>query len=425
MWRTAYYFPQAYRNLFMSQEELRTLQEKRLRYMVEFAYRNVRLYREKFEKAHVSPHDIRTLEDVKRIPLTTKEEMKNVFPEGVVAPGFNESNCRVRRTSGSTGSVFTILFDAEALARVTAVDRRDHVAMGVRPWRKFYLIFHDPAGIRVSSRKQLFPRVLRVSGLNTEEELVNLARTYKPYVMGGHPTAFVAMAKIMERKGIEDINPRIVLIGGEMAYPLQRRYIEKVFKCETFNRYGSYETFSIAWECRQKKLHMDTDAVIVEFLKDGEPASPGERGEIVVTNLWNKAMPFIRYRLNDIGIPSDEVCSCGVTLPLMKDFEGRADDFIVLPSGRVVPPTRLVPLFFTSPFVEQFKIIQNTRASITIKMIPKGNFTEKEEKNLMKMVQDVFDEPVDLTMEKVDHIEQTGVGKFKAVLSKVPLNLAP
>jgi phenylacetate-CoA ligase len=170
-------------------------------------------------------------------------------------------------------------------------------------------------------------------------------------------------------------------------------------------------------------MHINADSVLVEFLKEGEPVAPKERGEIVITNLWNRAMPLIRYRMGDIGIPSEEYCECGRGLPLMKDLEGRADDFIVLPSGRAVPPTRLIPPFFLTPHVDQFKMIQETPSDIQIQIVPRGTLSEEEERALLNQIRDVFQEPVNIEIEKVEKIQQEGRGKFKAVISKVGMSL--
>lgn len=108
----------------------------------------------------------------------------------------------------------------------------------------------------------------------------------------------------------------------------------------------------------------------------------------------------------------------------MKDLEGRADDFIVLPSGRAVPPTRLIPPFFLTPHVGQFKMIQETKSWIRIQIVPRETLPEEEENALLQQIRNVFQEPVDIEVERVEKIQQEGRGKFKAVISKVGISLA-
>jgi phenylacetate-CoA ligase len=423
LWRTLSLFPEVYKNQYKPLKELRKIQEKRLRFIVDFAYRNTRFYKEKFKETGITPSDIQTLTDITRIPVITKNEIKVAYPQKVVASGYSEHNCVKKTTSGTSGNVITLLIDYAAMDHLSAVAFRDHVAQGVRPWHKFFILYHDPAQQKKASKNVLY-RMKGVLGILPAEELVEAARVYQPHIMGGHPSTYVSMAKVVEEKGITDVNPRLVLVGGEIAYPSYREYIEKIFCCKTLNKYGAYEAYSIAWECLHHSMHIDADSVIVEFLKDGEPAAPDERGEIVITNLWNKAMPFIRYKMDDIGILSDEVCTCGRGLPLMKELEGRADDFLVLPSGNVIPPTRLIPPFFLTPHIEEFTVIQDTKTHIHIQIVPRKGLTEMEEKTLLQQISAVLGEPLDIDMEKVDSIKRVGWGKFKAVMSRVKMDLA-
>ncbi|MGD2250854.1 MAG: hypothetical protein PVF58_20845 [Candidatus Methanofastidiosia archaeon] len=421
--QTLYHLPKLYKNQYSHPDTLKKLQEKKLRHIITFAYKNSKLYKEKFKKAQITPLDITTLNDITKIPLTTKNDIKSVFPDGVVPPGFSEKNCIAMTTSGTSGNVFTVLIDSEGRNYSAAVTVRDHLAHGLRPWHKFLTLQHDPAQLKKQS-KNLFYQKKDISGILPQETLVEKAVAYNPDFMGGHPSAYVAMAKVVEEKGIKGITPIKIFIGGEIALPSFRAYIEKVFNCKTLNKYGAYETHSIAWECNHYNMHMNADSILVEFVKDGEPVSAGERGEIVITNFWNKALPFIRYRIGDVGIPSDETCSCGRTFPLIKDLEGRTDDLIVLPSGNVVPPTRLIPSFFMTPYIEAFKVIQDKRTHIHIQIVPRREISEPEEKEFLEEIQTILGEPVDIDIEKVDHIKKVGRGKFKAVTSKIPLDLA-
>jgi phenylacetate-CoA ligase len=279
----------------------------------------------------------------------------------------------------------------------------------------------DPVEIE-GMEKSILYRACGILGGRPERELVEELRVIQPDIIGAHPSLLAAIAKVIEEKGYT-VHPKMLLLGGEVAYPHVREYIEKIFCCPTRDKYGAYEMFSIAWECTCQNMHIDADAVIVEVLRDDTPVAPGERGEIVATSLWNKAMPFIRYRLGDIGILSDEICACGRGLPLLKEIEGRFDDFIILPSGDIVPSTRVASFFFTVPYIDQFKMIQDKKTHITIQIVPQKGFTVDIERMLAENIQKVLGEPVDIDVEKVDHIEYTGAGKFKRVQRTFAPNL--
>jgi phenylacetate-CoA ligase len=414
MWRSLLYLPLFYKNQYRSPESLRQFQESRLRHIVSFAYRNVPLYHHKFKERGLTPSDVTTLRDLTKIPITTKEEIKAGFPHKSVAPGYSESNCVTETTSGTSGNMLTVLYDKKASEILRAVAFRAYLAQGLRPWHTYCVMCRDPAEFSKATEGVL----IRTRGLlegAPESELVEELRAIHPDVIGAHPSLFVAMAKIMEKKAITDITPRMLLIGGEMAYPVYREYIERIFGCPTFNKYGAYEAISLAWECAHHTMHIDADSVIMEFIRDGEPVSPGERGEILITNLWNEAMPFLRYRLDDVGVLSDEACPCGRTLPALKEIEGKLDDFVILPSGELIPSTRIVPYFFIVPHIGQFKVLQNSPDHVELRIVPLKEFTDAMEKELVTCIQRVLGETVTVTIKKVDHIDITGQGKYKRV----------
>ncbi len=420
LWRTLSYVPLFYKNQYLAPEKLRKFQERRLKYMVNFAYRNTAMYREKFKKAGITPADIQSLTDIAKIPVTTKKEIKAVYPHGCVTPGYNEHNCVIEHTSGSSGSILTVLYNPEGMDRLRAVSFRSHLAQGVRPWLKFCILCRDPEEYEFYKQRSLY-RTYGILEGRPEKELLTTIKEYQPHILGGHPSAYVALAKVADENGIS-ITPDVILLGGELSLPWHREYIEKVFQCPTLNRYGSYEMNSIAWECNQKTMHIDADSVILEIIKDGEPVT-GERGEVVVTNLWNKAMPFIRYRLGDIGVLSADTCTCGRSLPVLQDIEGRTDDFIVLPTGELVPPTRPIAIFFTTPGIEQFTLIQDTKDHISIKVIPQEEFTKNVEKILMNRLTDALGPSISIDLEKVDAIPLTGKSKFRTIISHVGIDL--
>ncbi|MBU7037664.1 MAG: phenylacetate--CoA ligase family protein [Theionarchaea archaeon] len=413
MWKAFYYLPAAYRNQFLTPKALKALQEKRLKYLVDLAYRNTSLYRSKFKAAGITPSDITTLDDITKIPLVRKQEIKASFPEGMVTPGFSEANCKVGTTSGTSGNILRILFDYEAWSRLNAVALRNYFAHGVRPWHRFCIVCSSPAEYESVSASP-FSRTVGI--LEKEpESLAEDIRIINPFVVGAHPTTLVGLCKAIEKTDISGIQPGIVLIGGEVAYPSWREYIEKTLKTTTINKYGATEVNSIAWECSHGSMHLDADSVIVEFIKEGEQVAPGELGEVVVTNLWNVAMPFIRYRLGDVAVPLDELCSCGRGLPIIKELEGRLDDVIVLPSKELVPSTRICPLFHRIPQVAEFGIVQDSISHVAIRIVPHGEFTEHAESTLRTRIQNVLGSSVDIDITVVDQLERTTSSKFKRI----------
>ncbi len=191
-----------------------------------------------------------------------------------------------------------------------------------RPRRRTVLGLFSPVAGRISD---YFNKILYM-GYSIEEVLPQIVG-HRPDLLWGSPTYIRMLADAVVARGVTGIHPRAISLGGEPLDEPSRRYFEKVFGCRVYSCYGANEVGLIAAECTAASgLHVNADSLIVEVLKDGQPASPGEQGEIVVTGLLNGAMPIIRYRLGDLGVLSDEICSCGRTLPLLRSVEGRTVD---------------------------------------------------------------------------------------------------
>jgi phenylacetate-CoA ligase len=386
------------------------MQVKRLKYVVDHAYRHTVLYHNKFKKAGIHPSDIQTLPDLKKIPITTKDELRK--PESVTARGYT---CDTHTTTGSTGQKLVIHYNKKATDFYSALHFRRHVSLGIRPWHTFVPV----SSVKRDKSQLRFPQFSRVHPVSSdldEKTIVKTLKKVRPHILGGHPFNLFLIAKEVERQQLTIIL-RAVLIGGELSTPEERDYIQTVFNCEIFNKYGSMELRHIAWECPEHGMHIDADNNIIEVLNDNEEVNPGESGEVIGTNLWNMAMPFIRYNQADIASPSDEVCTCGRGLPLLSVVQGRRDDFIVI-NNQLIPPTRIVPIFFLLPEIDAFQVIQEDETTIRIKIVKGASFTGNTVKTLLKKIQYVTGEAVELIIEECDTIKEDNQ-KLRAVISRV------
>jgi len=138
----------------------------------------------------------------------------------------------------------------------------------------------------------------------------------------------------MQKNGIDNIKPKAILTTADMLYDYKRKTIEHIFDCDVFDNYSGRDTTLQAAECSEHfGYHLSIENAVVEFVKENEDVYPGETGKIIITDLCNYAMPFIRYEIGDLGVPSDENCPCGRKLPIMKSVKGRILDTIIY-SGR-------------------------------------------------------------------------------------------
>jgi phenylacetate-CoA ligase len=207
-----------------------------------------------------------------------------------------------------------------------------------------------------------------------------------------------------------------------------------MFGLELFETYGSVEFGNLAFGCNEHcGLHMITNSALIEFVdENGEWVYPGEQGEIVVTGFLNYVMPFIRYRIGDLGIPTNEKCACGRSWPLVKSIQGRINDYLVLPLGkkfswlyliRIIRAILYDKIFKESEFtISQYQIIQDRKDRITLKIVKGREFNPEILEWIRKSMEREFDklgERLEVTIEIVDEIPMERTGKRRLFISKV------
>ncbi len=412
---------QARKNQWLKPAELEELQAKRLRAMIKHAYGNTEFYHRKFKDAGIRPEDIRTVADLKKVPFTTKSEVREHSTGSMLARGVDLRKCIVTETSGSTGIPTKVVYDSSANDFSKAINLRSHFENGLTPWSR-WAIFGDPHHFQKPTWFQKFGLLSPtwISALDPVEKQIEYLKKFKPDVLSGYTSSLYLLSSAIKEKGIDDITPKVVISTSELLDPSTREYINSVFGVEMVDHFGCVELNRTAWECSEHAgYHIDVDAVVMEFISDGEAAAPGERGEIVYTGLYNYAMPLIRYAIEDIGVPSDERCPCGRGLPLMKLIGGRSDSFMRTPEGRLFSPIIWTLLMRQIPGVGQFKAIQEKKDLIKIQVVRDQAFTGATARRIVHDVQEVMGEEMRVDVEVVEEIPRDKSGKVRCAVSKV------
>ena len=234
----------------------------------------------------------------------------------------------------------------------------------------------------------------------------------------GCPSYLRLLAEAVKEHPRYEIRPRIVLSTSETLGRNTRKSIEETLDSEVFDLYGCTEFHSLAWECAEHSgYHMDVDYAIIEFVKDDEQVAPGESGTIVVTGLMNHAMPLLRYKIGDVGVPLDEKCPCGRKLPLMKSIHGREVDHITLPSGQVVSPYLLTCAIEESSNIAKFQVVQETRNEVKIKLWGR-EIGEEDVSLIVSRCRSLLGEEVAITPVLTENA-QSETPKFRPVVSKI------
>jgi phenylacetate-CoA ligase len=218
------------------------------------------------------------------------------------------------------------------------------------------------------------------------------------------------------------MNLRGILTWGELLDPGTREFLEARFDAEVYDGYGAVEVAplgGLAWECRSHGFHINADCVILEFLRDGEPVAPGERGEVVATSLFRYAMPAIRYALNDYAVRGEESCSCGRGLPLIKALEGRKVDCLIAEDDELVSPFRIILALQEIQQVGQYQVIQERRDQLIVNIASKDPIPEEDRARIRATCWSLVGKGVAVRVNAVTSIPKAPGKKFQPVICEV------
>jgi phenylacetate-CoA ligase len=404
-------------------------QARRLRRLVAHAYAHVPYYRDLFERHGVRPADIRGLDDLRAIPITEKAAVQFLPVERVVARGVDAERLIVHRSSGASGAPI-------AVRRTWFEDR----VLGALRWRAMHAVglglTDHLATVRIYTRSlprdHQWPqrivqaaglyRVTRLAGTRPPAEVAaDLARV-RPDAIAGYAGIVWRVSRAVGAGDRVGLRPRLVVTGGDLLTPSMRRDIATAFGARVFEMYGAEECNLIAWECPATgRLHTCDDGAIVEVLRDGRPARPGEPGEVVLTNLHAFAMPFIRYRLADVVTRGDEPCACGAPFSTIEGVHGRIIDYLTLPGGQVVNPGALIVTLGHGPrpWLRQFQVVQERTDLVTVSLLAERPPTAFELTATEDAIRRIVGPGVDVRTRLVPEIPLDPSGKFRPIRSLV------
>ncbi len=416
------------RTQFLDSARLRELQFARLRETIRYAYDEVPLYRERFDKHGIHPDDIRDFSDLQRIPLLTKKDLRE-HPKGFIAGVMRGKDLIPFKTGGSTGKSVTVYADYESMERGVGAGYRSFRWTGWDLGEPTGRIWGNPPtlkGIKARLRNALIEPEIYLDTMRLDEgsvrDFVAHWRAVKPTLLHGHSHSIYMFAEYCRRLSIEEIRPKGIISTSMMLIPYERRIIEEVLRCPVTNLYGSEEVGLIAAECESHMgMHINMENNYVEIVDEsGRPVASGKEGAIVITNLINKAMPLVRYKIEDVGIMSERICSCGRGLAMLEEVRGRIADFLVRRDGSLVAGVSLVERTLTAfPGINQMQIVQNDLDNIIVNIVRGERYNETTERQLMDEFKGVFGPAIKLVLNYVAAIEQEKNGKFRFSISKI------
>ncbi len=409
------------RNQWKDPSELRIIQGKKLRKMIFHAYRRVPYYKKMFDSIGIEPNDIHSVNDLQKIPISTRRDYQRLPIEEITAKGISYCGCKRITTSGSSGMPLTILLrnrDSDIYDMIWARALRE---IGQKFFDKSVALkFHATPNHRWFQRLGIWRKDI-ISILDEEEAQLKSLKEFSPQILKGNPFDLILLAKSINKKSLQLPSLRLLLTRGSYLDPADRNFIGDVFKAEVFDQYAATEFGLIAWECKKHEgYHTNSDSVILEVCNDnGEPVKSGEMGRLICTALHSFAMPFIRHDTGDVGVLSDRECSCGMSLlPILARIEGRVEDFLIKKNGNFVSPSLIINQTKSVRGIEHFKIIQDESFNISVLVVRGKDFADQRLNDFQNILTKILGNDLSIRIKTVDRIPREESGKWRAIVSK-------
>lgn len=399
-----------------------------LRTILVHAFNTVPYYRDKWTAAGITEDKLKSfnLSDIQNLPFLTKDDLRKYCKSSLLSEN-RESGGSYFDSSGTTGTPTSILFsDAMHQRWSAAYEARvrnwagvdNNMSRGMIGGRR---ILPDAEARPPYYRYNHFEKQIYFSAYHiatdTVQDYANALNKYKPDYMVGYAMSNYFLARFIKEAGLQVPQMRAVITSSEKLTQEMREVMEDVYRCKTYDGWSGVEACGLVSECEHGGLHISPDVGIIELLNEnGEPAQPGEHGEVVCTGLLNYDQPLIRYRIGDYMLVSDKKCSCGRNMLLVEEITGRIEDTIIGRDGREM--VRFHGIFIGMPAIIKGQIVQETLEDIIINVEVERGLTIGEREILTKRIYSQLGE-VNVQIFEMKEIPCGNNGKFRAVISKV------
>lgn len=407
-------------------ERLRALQDSRLRAIIRHAYAHSPWYRRTLDEAGVRPAMIRGIADLPLLPLLRRADVRE--HAAALATGGSRRGWLHGGTSGTTGSPLSLWYDRATCVMTNAVDLRQKRWAGVGPGEWIGVLLgrivvptdHErPPFWRTNAvQRQLWLSSFHMSP-DTLPLYVEELRRRRIAVLEGYPSAIYTLARFLAQRGAV-LPMKAVFTSSETLHGVQREVMERAFGCPVFDYYGLAERVVFATECEYHYKHIAEEYGHAEITDSaGRPVPDGQPGFLTGTSLHNTAMPMIRYVTSDITRIEPGTCPCGRTLRRMADVTTRAEDAVLRPDGRVIPPPALTHAFKPYPGILRSQLIQETATRVRVKVVADATFGAPEERGVVELLRERLGPDMAIEIEHVAEIPAGPGGKFRWVVSNV------
>jgi phenylacetate-CoA ligase len=409
---------------FHSEERIREGQWRALQDLLRYVHAHNRFYRERLRKEGATPEDVRSFSDYARLPLLTKDDLRDRAAD-LLSEGLDAATLLRKRTGGSTGIPVHLYWDPAAVQAKAALTMRHDAWAGflvaarkaalwgdVEPrttlWRRLTGVLHD--------------RTVYLDTLEMDErttlEFVDAIRRTRTRLLFGHGHSIYWLARFVREHGIRDLSFDGIISSAEMLPPEERRVVEEAFGDVVFDRYGCEEVGLVASECpAHDGLHVAAEGVHLELLE----GSGGEPGRVIVTDLLNRATPLLRYDIGDLATSAAGPCACGRGLPRIGRVVGRTSDILHSPEGKRISGISLLDtVTIHIPGFRQVQVVQDAVDELTFSVVKDARFSEASLRMLADAVARYFGPTMRHRVVFVPAVPLTGRGKFQYSVCRLP-----
>ncbi len=414
------------RNLKLSVEAVHADRIVHLRRTIENAYTHSPFYRARFQAVGFEPGDLKDPADLRRLPELTKMDLRNHINE-MVGDNVNPHEVERSVSGGTTGLPVSFLRDKFCVDYRRGIDLAlsryygwcDGQWQGLLWGAAHEVVYRQ--GFKARFTQLWADRVFALDCTRlsdaTYEEFVTRARKYRPSFVLAYPSLAYDLAERIEAGRVSPVRVPVINVTAEPLYDFQRRKIESVLAERVYARYGAREFGTVAFECPQRAgLHIIPQSVYIEIIPlEGQSQS----GVVLVTDLLNRAMPLIRYRIGDLARLDESPCECGLTSPRLLEIQVRETDIIWRPDGTGLPGTEIVTIVGEVGLQARVQIVQEKLDEVVIRLEGDTTIPDAAVQNLLDEFHRVIGAGIRLRVQRVNEIERARSGKYRYVISHV------
>lgn len=409
-----------------NQERIKQYQQNQLQSLLKHSYDHVPYYNKLLKSNNIKPSDIKTLSDLSKIPILTKEHIRK-NTEQFKATNYAKTAFQKRNTGGTTGKPLQFYLEKAAWLGIHFAYNKIYMQQADYKWKDKVVSI---AGINQRRKYHPFLRTLELSSFHSTSKDLSYyhqqIKKFKPKYITAFPSALMLLTNHIQNSNKTMYpNLKAIFCHGERLDYWQKKYFEHTYKCNVFDQYGHREQCVFATTCNESNMyHIYPTYGIVEILdKNNEPVkAEEEQGEIIATSLTNKIFPFIRYRTEDLAIVTTKKCSCENNYPLIKKIHGRTQEYLISKTNETIPLTGLYHMIAEEvDHVKECQLYQETAGELIVYYVEDEQFTEKNLKQIEKVFQTKLGSMLTITYEPVVEIKRTKDGKYQYLIQKLQI----